>query len=189
MRVLTKLMIVLSCFCIRTMVHQERKDYDSSPKMKGKRAKASVSSFELNEPKEARAPIKFVQKRDFLLPRRKESEADGRKAAKWTKRRGRRAGTNKNPGLHRKGRLSPAPTCMPNAGPSFFFFLSTHGIDSLPLSHNNNPKKTKPLTKGMRNAWMDGNGTRRTLAVAGAVGGDGEWAGMNDDEGEEETSL
>ena len=80
------------------MVHQERKDYDSSPKMKGKRAKASVSSFELNEPKEARAPIKFVQKRDFLLPRRKESEPDGTgmvheeqpfnpsKAAKWTKR-------------------------------------------------------------------------------------------------------
>lgn len=123
------------------MVHQERKDYDSSPKMKEKRAKASVSSFEFNEAKEARAPIKFVQKRDFLLPRRKESEEMVHEEQPFNSSKAkRRSGPSAAAGaqaqtrtlLPRKGLLLPCQ--MQDLG---FFFptppMESIHLDSLPL--------------------------------------------------------
>lgn len=168
--------------------------------MKGKRAKASVSSFEFNEPKEARAPIKLVQKRDFLLPRRKESEPDGTgmvheeqpfnpsKETKWTKR----------PRQARRHKQEPCCGCLERGGflllllpcqmqdLRFFFFppMESIRLDSLPLSHNNDPKKTKPLTRECEThgwKWMAYarrrrcGGRRRTGRGGGQHAGVPEW--------------
>jgi len=128
--------------------------------MKGKRAKASVSSFEFNEPKEARAPIKLVQKRDFLLPRRKESKPDGTgmvheeqpfnpsKETKWTKR----------PRQARRHKQEPCCGCLERGGflllllpcqmQDLRFFFSFHPWNRFAWIHSHCPTT---MTRRKRN--------------------------------------
>lgn len=162
-----------------TVVLQRRKESEQ---------KACVSRFELSEPKEARAPIKFVQKRDFLLPRRKESQpkwhGDGpRGTGSHSTLPTGRSGPSNAAGartLPRKGAAAFSISYFHAKCRTFLFFLSLFPPMEWIHSHcptiitrdSNEENETADEGNAKR---MDGNGTRRTtLAVAGAVGGDGQ---------------
>lgn len=138
----------------------------------------------------ARAPKNFVQKRDFLLPRREERKGrpaarmvheeqplNPSKATKWTKQ-----GTQQ--ARSRRAHKNPASKGEARRQAPFLLLLLPCQMQHLPFpfapspmelihSHNSNPRKTKPLTRERMNATKcvyagqetDGRTGRRAVAI------------------------